>query len=221
MNNYLFLFFLFTAVLRFPICNSQQLEGIDINKSDLLINGKRYFKEYPNANGNSYFGTDKWSETWISIQSILFSDVEIKLDIVSDKLIFKLNMGESIELNPQLVDSFFINSSLFVTNKDLSLKKNYLEKIHMGNFFYYKTHQKEFIKEYNSFSPFGKISDIQTTRFIAKNGSYTKVNSKGEFLNLFKSNKKDIKIFLKKNNINYRRATNDELKKLMVFCENL
>lgn len=229
-----FLVSIFTILLLVNNSYSQRAQDIDnriidsiLFTNDLLINGRYYFESNPNASGTSYFLSDDWQKGWLSLMGVKFENVEYKLDLIEDKLVLnnkKSNYNEiAIELNPVLVDSFKIEEHIFLSNKSLKLDRNFVELIYNSQQLeLYKTHQKFFKKIYDSNTPYGQISEKISDKYLCMEDRLINVNKKRDLLETQpKAKRKKIKVFLNKNNIKYKRATNDELKQLMKFYEEL
>ena len=128
-----------------------------------------------------------------------------------------------IELNPLLVDSFKIDNHLFISNKSFTIDKNFLELIYDGRQLkFYKTHQKFFKKIYNTDTPYGQMTKDISENYLLINDGLIKINKKRDILSMLsKSERKKINSFLKQNKIKYNKATNNELKQLVKFYEEL
>jgi hypothetical protein len=221
------LLFIIFFLLYFSICFTQIIEKQNesiLNKSDLLVNGRFYNEDLPNADGHPYLGSNDWIKSWISVEGVVFKNVDLKLDILSDKLILKspdVVNNAIIELNPELIDSFKLGDKIFIQNRFNKIDLKYIELVYSRSIEFYKVYKKEFIEQYNSATPHGKISKPGVSRYIFIDGVINKVNSKTSFLDNFPGKKKEIKKYLKNNDVKYRSASNVELRQLIMFCESL
>ncbi len=90
--------------------------------------------------------------------------------------------------------------------------------IYSGNDLFLKKYKKTYINFYNELNPFGEFSSQVSTNYIYHENKLIKANSKKMFLSHYEHQKKEIRKFMRKNGINYKRANNESLKKLMQFC---
>ena len=154
-----------------------------------------------------------------------YDNLFIKYDLVIGDVIlkaeFKDGVPKLVNLNKFQVDSFLVGNSLFINSRFIleEEKHTYVEQIYKGKYSLYKKYKKIFIKEYNNITPYGKYSSLKTDIFLIKNDVMQNVNRKSSFLKNFgKEKQNEIKSFMKKNEINYAKASQQELKELMIFC---
>ncbi|MCB2196685.1 MAG: hypothetical protein KQH79_12555 [Bacteroidetes bacterium] len=196
--------------------------------NDQLINGAVYPIPNPRIKGNPYL-TDMWTPSVLYINSNTYSNMFIKYDLTIDNIILKIEVDEEVEqlvnLNKYQIDSFKLGNSKFInstTIKNDNESPTYFEELGTGTYSLYVKYEKVFIKEYNNITPYGKYSSTRKDLFLFYNKQLHSVDRKSAFLDHFSANEQaEIKNFMKKNKINYRKATNDELKKLIKFSNAL
>ncbi len=194
---------------------------------DFLANGRYYFYKHKNYNGHPFFGNNVWEISNLFVNGKKFNDVKLKYDVESDQLILKTKYNLSsvdIVLNDELVDSFniqnhhFISSNQFEENTKLS---HYFEIIYKGNFLFLIKHSKILINDYYNSPPYGKYTGLNSIFYIYNKGSFKKLPNKNTFLNYFKPFKREIKKFLKKNKIKYRKTNVNQLHVLLKYCDRI
>lgn len=192
--------------------------------NDELINGCVY--PLPNSRiKNHPYLIDQWVETTIFINAKAYANLVTKYDLIIDDLILKVKLEDNIEklvnLNKFQVDSFYVSNSVFLnSNTFLTNYKEvgYFEKIYKDNYALLKKYKKVFIKEYNNITPYGKYSNSRIDIFLFDGIQLHSANNKKSFLKCFdKEVQNEIKLFMKKNKINYNKATNQQLNELMKF----
>ena len=198
-----------------------QIYGSD----DLLVNGRIYYQKYPLAEGHPYFDTEEWMNGLIFINGRSFPGYEIKYDLEMDEIVLntrdKKGAFVDIILNHQVIDSlyignrFFINTTQFVIDKPVS---NFFEVVFNGVPMLLVYHKKEFLKEYNERYPHGRYRDPIQRIFLYTENDLVDVSKKKAFLNYYEPYKKEIKKFMKRNRIIYKKADKQELFRLMEFC---
>lgn len=196
--------------------------------NDELINGAVYPIPNPRVKGHPYL-KDNWLPTVIYINSSTYDNLLVKYDLTIDNIILKTEIEEGIEqlinLNKYQVDSFKLADSKFINSIILNHSNEsptYYEELGKGTYSFYIKYEKVFIKEYNNLTPYGKYSSTREDLFLFYNNQLHSVDRKSAFLDHFSSKKQaEIKSFMKTNNISYRKATKQELKKLIRFCNSL
>ena len=214
-----------------PIYTVQEVSLIAEEKyglDDLLFNGVEYFAENVRANGNPDFEWDKSLKTSLFIKGHAYDNTNLHYDIVLDQLILtnvqKNFVEHKILLNSSFVDSFSLGDHLFInlidTNEN-SENRGYFEKIFGGKSMFLKKYTKSFVDTYDLRNRHGKFSPQSSTCFIYNQGILIKVNSKKKLLSFYISHKKQIREFLRKNKIRYKKASNSNLLKLMTYCDDI
>ncbi len=219
-----------------------------IPEDDLLINGRVYIPVHYKAQGNPYFEKDEWMLATLYIMGEVYENQIVKYNIESGKLILNTlvrNKYNNIELNTQNIDSFKIASlnTLFPfnnKNKDdydlirqiitktkikssdyrvfISIGDDFYQKIYLGKYSFLKKFEKNFKKIYTEQNHFGLYTNQKFSYFIYDNFGLTEVNTKKQFFNFFGVHRKEVRKYMLKNKINYRKASDDVLFNLMVYC---
>jgi len=244
------LFFLFFTTGLFSQVQKQE-NNIFIPEDDLLINGRLYIPVHYKAQGNPYFEKDEWMLATIYTMGEVYENQIVKYNIESGRLILNSqvqNKYYNIELNTQNIDSFKVVSlnALFPfnnKNKDdydfirkiisqannrllnykvfISIGDDFYQKIYFGKFTFLKKFEKEFKNIYTEHNHFGLYTNQKFIYFIYDDSVLTEVNTKKQFINFFGIHRKDVRKYLLKNKINYRKTTDDVLFQLMIFCNSL
>lgn len=196
--------------------------------NDELINGAVYPIPNPRINGNPYL-KDEWAKSVLYINKIAYDNMHIKYDLTIDNIILKIEIEDEVEqlinLNKYQIDSFKLGNSKFINSTKLNIDSEsptYYEELGKGTYSLYVKYEKIFIKEYNNITPYGKYSSIREDLFLLYNNQLHRVDRKSAYLDHFADKKQaEIKNFMKSNNINYRRASKQELKKLIDFSNAL
>ncbi len=198
------------------------------SSNDEIINGCVYPLPNSRIKGNPYL-EDQWTEALLFVNNKKYTNLFIKYDLIIDDVILKADMGDGtkkfVNLNKFQVDSFIINNSCFINSRFSPLKdmkRNYYEKIYKGKYSLLKVYKKVFIKKYSNITPYGSYSAVKSYIYLCHNEQIRNVNRKSSFYKCFEEEKRsEIKSFIKKNNIKYRKATKIQLIELMNYCSNL
>ena len=193
---------------------------------DILLNGQHYTLKNKDAKGHPFFGDGKWSKETLIVKGKVFVDVELIYDVEADKLILNAKYNENtfikIELSDEVIDSFNIQSHHFINSRQFLSDPGeliYFEQIYNGDFFFLIKHKKILNNAYYDTPPFGRFSDMQSVYYIYEDGKMKRLISKRSFLEYFKENKKEIRKYMRKNKIRYKKASLEELRALVKYCD--
>ncbi|MFP4469831.1 MAG: hypothetical protein ACLFPE_04075 [Bacteroidales bacterium] len=214
--------------------NNPQMEALldyasDVyGTSDVLVNGWKYFPEHYNANGNPYFMDVEWIEGKVTIQGQTFDKVHLLYNIVDDELILRQHLKKGslvfVVLNKDLIESFQMPGHQFVHAKTLKTapdQNDFYEMVHDGDFQFLIRYDKSFVNQYTAQSPHGSFSEQRSVNYILNDGKLTRLQNRKSLLRYFDPYKKEIRTFLRKNGIKYRKATVAQLQNLMQYCDQL
>ena len=193
--------------------------------NDLLVNGRIYVPMHSLAEGHPYFEIKDWILGDVYTKGNKFEQLKLKYDIELDEFILffidKENHNNYIVLNKHYVDSVYVGKFLFVNTAvipEISENLGYCELVYNKQLSFLVKYKKDFKKEYSETKPHGEYSKINANRYITESGILTKVNTKKTLLRYFEPYKKEIKKYLKKNKINYKKANSGELNTLINYC---
>lgn len=195
---------------------------------DRLINGKYYSPKHYGVLGTPYFKSDSWLNGTLFIKGIKYVDIPVKYNIEDDNFLinfsFKNNTVRSVVLYNAFVDSVKINSEIFHNTEHLPTTNSIgiAELIYKGDSVsaYFK-HSIEFLGIVSIQSPNGRYLDPRKKLYFLKKSTFIEINSKKAFLAHFKSHKKEIRLFMRKNQIYFKKATTSQLNELLSFIEGL
>jgi hypothetical protein len=200
---------------------SQNYYGIN----DELVNGFVYALPDPMIEGHPYLN-ENWVEGKLFIHGKVFQNIPVKYDLVQDEMVIKVKNTENTEriiaMSKKQVDSLVLNNALFVNSRILTEENSgpsFYEVVFPGQLSLVKKYEKRFIGLYNSSTPRGKFSDLNSGIMLFNGKQFVPVDSKKSFIRYFgDSRKKEITHYFRENKINYRKATSAQLVDLMQFC---
>ena len=195
---------------------------------DLLVNGSLYIQEHPRAEGNPYFQEEKWAHGKLVINGKSFENIEFIYNVETDKVIIQSNdimkNKMAVILNRDFVDAFYIDEHDFINLDQLNLvnsEKGFAELIYKSGLTFIFKYKKDFLKQYSQSNQFGSFSKLKSEKYIQSDDELKKLPTRKLFLDYFKSNRSQIKKYLRTNNIRYKTASKNELSGLLKFCDEL
>jgi len=171
--------------------------------NQIYYNGKVWIGLYYNVYGTEFIIEDRWFRASVVVDGISFDGVEIKYDIYNDDLLANYLGRKIIILNKERVDSFTIHlddSDLCFSNMDPDQGiKGYYQVIYEGNSQIYKKWRKkraQFAIEarYDEFQP-------DNTLLVVIDNRVNEVKNRRHLLNIMSDRKKEIKDFMRHENI--------------------
>jgi len=195
---------------------------------DLLVNGQVYIPARPRAKGSPYFGENQFSNGMVIIKGRQFDGLLLKYNLVDQRLILRaaLESGKyiTILLNSNLIDNFTINGRRFINAEryfnDLETYGFYAH-VYSGNFLFLIKYEKEFKAVYDNEKPHGSYTKMHSEYYIYNDGSLENITKKKALLNYFPLHKKEIKSFMRKFKIRYKKAGVVKLNQLMKHCDTI
>ena len=195
---------------------------------DALVNGRAYIPDHYNAKGNPYFLTDQWIEGTISKEGRKYAHLDLLLNIEKDHLILMttLKNDNKIMLVPddESIESFTLGSHFFInaaTIKQQDELSGFVEEVYSGGFRVVIKYQKAFVGEYTNNNPRGDYTKTKSSIYLLADGQLFKLFTKQSLFEYFSAYKKEIRSFMRKNNIKYKRADSKQLGQLFAYCNQL
>ncbi|OQX74776.1 MAG: hypothetical protein B6D61_11300 [Bacteroidetes bacterium 4484_249] len=194
---------------------------------DVVTNGRAYLPDHYDAKGNPYFLFDNPTQCTLIINGKKYEKKEILYNIDSEKLILQTLVNNAkilLVLNNEFIDSFYLNGRHFINGtKYLPDNKfpGFIEQVYDGNFTLLTNHKKSFISEYKANTPNGFYSKTKSTNYILNNGELKRLPTKKSLFEYFSLYKKEIKNFMSKNRIRYKKADFKQLNTLFEYCDHI
>ncbi len=191
---------------------------------DLLVSGSIYIPTNPLIDRHPFFDQEDWFGSTLFIGERRFTDQEIGYNLATDKMILNAVFTEGatvkIMLNSWKIDSLYLDDHFFINSKYLNLDEKdttFYELIHRNGFTFISHYRKEYVQKYAPSTPYGLWSRQLSHHYIFTDQWYP-VFSKKSLLTFFPSGKEEIRRFMRKNHIQYRKATSRQIRQLVSFC---
>ena len=171
---------------------------------------------------------DDWLKADLYIKGVLFREKKIKYDLVDDRLVmFSRNQAgiqRSLWMDNALIDSLQIKHHLFISLKDSTyrtINHHFGECIYSGKQKLIAIYHKFHLENHSSLYPYGKFTKVRRKLYLVNNSGTYDITKKRNLLKQYEFNKNQIRKYLRKNNISYKRANPEQLKKLLKYCDEL
>lgn len=228
MYRFLTLILLFSFSSLFCQTSIEDLKGVSekiYGPDDILINGSSYVPSHPSANGNPFLVANEFSLSEINLKGRNFNNVLLKYDIENQMVILKVDNSygsKIITLRDNYIKDFNLHNKHFINLKEKGIDdKNikFLELVYEGNFIFGNYYSKAFLAVFSTKYPYGKYTKTKVSHYIFLKNKKIAINKKRDLLLVFPEHKHEIKKFIKKNKIKFRKATNADYFKIMQYCD--
>jgi hypothetical protein len=186
----------------FPFGSGQQ---DPLKEDQILFNGRVWFNHYYDVRGDQFLFSKNYLTGSLSMNGKSYNNIGINYDIYNDEIITKTNLGNLLQLNKEMVDSFTLVSGIdkyrFINIKVDSLQglKGYVNILYEGKSALIVKYKKEIelLAVDDKFDLFFQTYKI----FLIKNGIASQISNKKDLLKVFDEKKAQIKEFVKRNKI--------------------
>jgi hypothetical protein len=172
-----------------------------------LYNGTEYTAVYPLTKGSPFWNDTGFETGIISYNGVVYKDIPIAYDLVSNEVIIKNYQQLTIKLDAARVDFFLVSNRLFVRAKAEEASKNMLpedfyELLYNGKVKVFVKRKKQVERSFNVEDPYRFT--LYSAYFIYKDSMYHQVTSRNSLLNLLRDKRDAITDYWKQHNLNYR-----------------
>jgi hypothetical protein len=172
-------------------------------ENQLLYNGKIWRNLYYMVKGDQFLFSKEFLPGTLTMVGKTFTNVSIKYDLYNDEILTPLDSGGILQLNKEMVDGFSIffqnKTYKFIREDSLEGLKGYVNVIYKGKSALYAKHIKKIglLAEENKYDKFYQVVRI----YFVKDNIVYPITSKSDLFKVLHEDKKEIKDFIKKNNL--------------------
>lgn len=193
-----------------------------------LVNGKYFVDLSLHDLGHPYFINKKYEKGYLLLQNTVYDNYEVMYNVFNQTLVIRYSNDENAPfafVPPHgFVTEFSMLADTFYYYNDTNALLGYYKKL-------YTSDEVECLVQYNktravshhneSFSAF-KYSDIKHTYYYKNKASVTELTKKKDLLMYYpEDQQKAIGDYMKAEKIKIRRASEETIRTLITFCENL
>jgi hypothetical protein len=199
-----------------------------IGAQSRLYNGMQYDAYDPHIKGNAcYNDVDSLHAGSVFYEGYQYNNVKMLYDIYKDELVILIyNQFMRISLISDKVRDFDLLNQHFIYVKNDPANSNSLKTGFYGDLYDGKIQvlSKKTKSIQNSTDYTGNIIPYFSPAkdyYLFRNGKYYTVNSQGAFLDVLSDHKKEVKQFVKSNNIQFKKAPEQAMAAIAAYYDHL
>ena len=184
-----------------------------------IYNGMVFTGYSPATEGFPFYQSEDWQKGTIFYDEVPYKDVLVKYDLVADEVLVKTSEGFAIRLYSPRVKYFFFLGHHFIYvagNNKSPLRPGFYDLLRSGNMTILAKRSKRMIEKMTTTATENKYFQSDEF-FIEKGGIYYPVKNLKSALDVTGDKKKDIRRFLRKNRIRFRRDKESALIKIAEY----
>ncbi|HYE55186.1 MAG TPA: hypothetical protein VD996_10095 [Chitinophagaceae bacterium] len=181
-----------------------------------LYNGTEYTAIYPSTKGSAFLHAAGFQTGTISYQGVLYKEVPIAYDLVSNEIVIKGFKGQFTKLSAGKIDSFMVDGRTFVRlkadeNNKNRLPEDFYEILFNGKVKVYVKRKKQVERAFSAEEPYRFAS--YNAYFVYKDGLYKQVTGRNGLIDVFRDKDNAIKDFVKDNKFDFRNGLEEAIVK--------
>jgi hypothetical protein len=205
--------------------NFYSIEQDTLFQKQILYNGRIWRNQYYKVRGNQFLFSKDFLPGTVTIMGQLFDNVSLRYDIYKDEITTISNPTTILQLNKEMVEMFSI---LFdnlwykferIPGDGSNVFNGYLNVLYKGKTSLYIKYRKviELLAEDGKFDRFYQSQNI----YIVRGGITYPVTGKKEFFILLNDKKRQIRNFIKTNNLKISKKVPESFVPVLEFYDNM
>ncbi len=194
--------------------------------SSYLYNGTAYTRYWNGVRGFPFFLSESFQNGKLLYSGITYHNVALMYDISRDELVIPdFSKEVNIKLIPEKIALFSIGSHEFVRLNGDSLSSGLLypgfyERIYNGTVIAYIKHEKKIERSARAEDNFSQFT-LYASYYLWKDGIFHPVEGEKGLISIFKDNRQEIRKFLGKKEINYKKDPRGTIVQVAAFYDGL
>ncbi len=186
----------------------------------LFYNGIEYAHSYPHTTGHPFFLTDTFQQSSLLYEGVLYQNVPLAYDLVSNAVVIKNKEQFLIELKNEKISWFVLEDHSFVSlpsseQKSDELKPGIYEVSDYGTVAVFIRREKV-VKQAANPADLDHFTQYDYY-FIKKNNIFFSVKNNNALLTIFDDKKDELKAFLHQNHLNFKKNPEATLLKAAAY----
>jgi hypothetical protein len=215
-----------TSFYRKSLSSARALYMKNIGANSYLYNGGAYEHYWNRVIGHPFFITDQFQQGTLYYDGTFYENVPLVYDMFRDELVSK-NFSKTIDqkILSEKIRYFTIGNASFIrivadSVNGASLTTGFYEKLYDGSVAVLEKHEKKIERSLKAEENSSKFT--QYDRFyIAKDGKYYSVETEGDLVGIFKDQKTEIRKFLNRKDIRFKKDKARTMIQVAAFYDGL
>ncbi|MEY2812606.1 MAG: hypothetical protein RI991_1601, partial [Bacteroidota bacterium] len=189
-----------------------------------LFNGAEYVSPRQQIDGFPFYGQENQFKGTLYFSGVWYFNLPIHLDLVNDKmLMWSFDGSRLLVLNAEKIERVklgeaqFVNGDL-ISNTGGSPKTGFYQLIYDGRIKVLAKRQKVIVQKSSSDRSYAFYKEF-IKYYIVVDGKWSEIGSKNSVLNLLSDKRDALKGFINKENLSYKKSTEQFLEKVVSFYE--
>jgi len=199
-----------------------------VGSESRLYNGIQYDFYDPSILGNAYFNdVNTWTKGSLIYDGYIYNNVSLLYDLYTDRLVMLFyNNFLKITLTTERIQSFQLLDHNFIYFKNdpsnpTSLSTGFYALLYDGKTKVFGRYSKSIQHASNISGTIISTFTPSTDYYTFKDGKYYKTNGQGSFLDVLKNHKKEIKQYLKDNQITFKVSPEQSMATIAAYYDSL
>jgi len=212
-----------SAIAQESADNQDPLYGLD----PLLYNGRMYyFYPLPGTDGTQYLSNEFDPKGSVTLRGVTYPNLNINYDIYNQQLVLKfkdaIGSVKVIEVSYAWLESFILQGKLFEVFPDAGSTKKFYQVLGSGDKKILYSYSKKLLIHTQTISGLYYFSKTITEKYVYNENRIVKFNNNHSFISAFSPPEQVlVKKYLRKQNINVKKATDAVLSDLINYCKTI
>ncbi|ASU36652.1 hypothetical protein [Mucilaginibacter xinganensis] len=209
--------------------NAVNLFKTSLGNQQAIYTGPEYYFYDPHIKGNAYFKeVNGFTKGSIYYDGSLYNNISMLYDLNIDQVVILLPSHVSkFSVIKERVKSFdflgnhFVNINADSVSNNTILKSGYYNQLYNGKCEVLGKYSKSIQTTTSSISGLENYFSLSKDYYIKKDNIYRSVGGQGALLDILKDKKKELKKYIKTNNIVYRDNPEEAMVKIAAYYDQL
>ena len=188
-----------------------------------LYNGTEYARPYYGITGHPFFNSNDFQKGTVNYDGTQYQDVLMAYDLVGDELIVKAYQDLSLKLVSEKITSFYFSDHRFVRiiqdSNTSKLPTGFYEILNTGPILVLVKRKKIIEQPLKPENP-SKFSEYDSY-FLNTEDVYYPIDSRNSLISVFHDYKNEIKKYLRKNRLNFKKDRANTILKTVEYYTQL
>jgi len=193
-----------------------------IGANSYLYDGVAYERYWNRVTGHPFFGTDQFQNGTLNYGGTLYEDVPILYDMARDEVVSKtFAKNSNLALVSGKISHFTIGGHSFVrvvqdSSNNTFLNTGFYENLYQGMVTVLVKREYKIEKSLKADEDTSRFTEYDHY-YIVKEGTYHAITTEGELQSLFKDQKADIRKFLNRRDMRFKKDPAKTIVQTVVF----